>query len=257
MTDREKYLSEARKFIGKNGDYVCNKQLGLGAIYDWCAYVATLIFRICGWLGKYVREIEGGAGDIPRYSEGKYGTWFKKGTRAPQPADLFFLRYGGKVYSDKYHADHVGIVEKVDGDTITTLEGNVDGRSGNWAATSTFKRKTRRLSDGIVYAFYRPDWVEPKKTKSVDELAKEVITGKWGSGNERRQKLTAAGYDYNAVQKRVNELMSGRTQKKSVENLAREVIQGKWGSGDERKRRLTDAGYDYGKVQAKVNEIMR
>lgn len=44
-------------------------------------------------------------------------------------------------------------------------------------------------------------------TKSVDTLAKEVIQGKWGNGAERKQKLTAAGYDYNAVQKRVNELM--------------------------------------------------
>ena len=44
--------------------------------------------------------------------------------------------------------------------------------------------------------------------KSVDTLAKEVIAGKWGNGEERKQKLTAAGYYYNAVQKRVNEMLS-------------------------------------------------
>lgn len=44
--------------------------------------------------------------------------------------------------------------------------------------------------------------------KSIDTLAKEVIAGKWGNGEERKQKLTAAGYDYNAVQKRVNEILS-------------------------------------------------
>ena len=43
--------------------------------------------------------------------------------------------------------------------------------------------------------------------KTVDEIAREVINGKWGNGTERKSKLTAAGYDYNAVQKRVNELM--------------------------------------------------
>ena len=43
--------------------------------------------------------------------------------------------------------------------------------------------------------------------KSVDELAREVIAGKWGSGEERRKKLAAAGYNYSAVQDRVNELM--------------------------------------------------
>ena len=42
--------------------------------------------------------------------------------------------------------------------------------------------------------------------KSVDEIAKEVIAGKWGTGETRKSKLTAAGYNYDAVQKRVNEL---------------------------------------------------
>lgn len=48
--------------------------------------------------------------------------------------------------------------------------------------------------------------VHPAK-KSVDEIAREVIQGKWGNGTDRKNRLTNAGYDYNAVQKRVNELM--------------------------------------------------
>ena len=48
--------------------------------------------------------------------------------------------------------------------------------------------------------------VYPAK-KSIDEIAREVIQGKWGNGAERKQKLTDAGYDYNAVQNRVNELL--------------------------------------------------
>lgn len=44
-------------------------------------------------------------------------------------------------------------------------------------------------------------------TKTVDELAREVICGNWGDGTERKNRLTAAGYDYNAVQNRVNELL--------------------------------------------------
>lgn len=46
---------------------------------------------------------------------------------------------------------------------------------------------------------------QPKK--SVDEVAKEVIDGKWGNGDERKKELEDAGYDYDAVQKRVNELI--------------------------------------------------
>lgn len=42
--------------------------------------------------------------------------------------------------------------------------------------------------------------------KSVDEIAREVLLGKWGNGQERKDRLTKAGYDYSAVQKRVNEI---------------------------------------------------
>ena len=43
--------------------------------------------------------------------------------------------------------------------------------------------------------------------KSVDTVAREVIRGGWGNGDERKKKLTAAGYNYSTVQKRVNELL--------------------------------------------------
>lgn len=43
--------------------------------------------------------------------------------------------------------------------------------------------------------------------KSVDEIANEVIQGKWGNGEERKKRLIAAGYDYAEVQKKVNKLI--------------------------------------------------
>lgn len=43
--------------------------------------------------------------------------------------------------------------------------------------------------------------------KSIDELAREVIRGLWGDGQARKNNLEASGYDYEAVQKRVNELL--------------------------------------------------
>ena len=48
--------------------------------------------------------------------------------------------------------------------------------------------------------------VYPAK-KSVDEVAREVIQGKWGNGSERKNRLTAAGYNYNEVQKKVNSIL--------------------------------------------------
>ena len=45
------------------------------------------------------------------------------------------------------------------------------------------------------------------QTKTVDELAREVIDGKWGNGDARKKALKEAGYDYSAVQAKVNELV--------------------------------------------------
>lgn len=45
--------------------------------------------------------------------------------------------------------------------------------------------------------------------KSLEEIAAEVIAGEWGVGNDRRQRLTAAGYNYQEIQKIVNEVLKG------------------------------------------------
>lgn len=52
----------------------------------------------------------------------------------------------------------------------------------------------------------------PSANKTVDELAKEVINGKWGNGDDRYNRLTQSGYDYNAVQNRVNEILKGESK---------------------------------------------
>lgn len=94
--------------------------------------------------------------------------------------------------------------------------------------------------------------------KSVDELAREVIRGEWGNGSNRRVRLERAGYDYDVVQNRVNEILEGApsTPKKSIDELAREVIRGDWGNGSARRKALENAGYDYDAVQDRVNEIL-
>lgn len=95
-------------------------------------------------------------------------------------------------------------------------------------------------------------------SKFVDEVAKEVIAGKWGNGADRKSRLEKAGYNYAAVQAKVNELLSGKTTtKKSVNEVAKEVIAGKWGNGADRKKRLTAAGYNYTEVQKVVNKLLK
>ena len=292
MTDKEKFLAKAREYIGKNGNYVCNTKLHWGCIVDWCALAVSAIMQDCEFIGKYIKEVEGGAGSIPRKSvPAKCGEWFKKGTKKPQPADLFFTRKTDFPDEDEYFSSHVGIVESVDGDKITTLEGNVDGYSYDWAGTSTFKRKTRYLSDWNMYAFYRPFWKDEQKTTTTS-AKKDVEIYQLNSSKEVDYfvKVTAsdglnirqgAGIKYsklgavpfNEVVK-VTRFTSGGaykwglveydgikgwialdyTRKVSVDQLAHEVIQGKWGNGDTRKEML---GILYDEVQTRVNQMYK
>ena len=56
----------------------------------------------------------------------------------------------------------------------------------------------------------------PQYTKTVDELAQEVLAGLWGNGIIRKMKLTNARYDYQAVQKKVDEIIGRRKVSKKT-----------------------------------------
>lgn len=58
-----------------------------------------------------------------------------------------------------------------------------------------------------VYGWVNAEDVQSVTKKTIDEIAIEVKRGDWGNGDERKKQLTEAGYDYNSVQKRVEELM--------------------------------------------------
>jgi len=136
--------------------------------------------------------------------------------------------------------------------------------------------RPKSMVDSIVSQPKEAPKTEPEY-KEVDllEIAKNVIRGDWGNGDDRYNRLTAAGYDYNTVQTLVNDLLAGRaptvptTAKipvkkeepkpalKDIVTVAKEVIRGDWGNGDDRYNRLTAAGYDYYAVQAKVNELLK
>ena len=89
----------------------------------------------------------------------------------------------------------------------------------------------------------------------VEVIAREVIAGKWGTGEKRKILLAEAGYDVNEVQSEVNALLR-KSKLKSNDEIAREVIRGKWGDGVNRRTRLTNAGYDYITVQKIVNRVL-
>lgn len=79
--------------------------------------------------------------------------------------------------------------------------------------------------------------------KSIDILAREVIAGKYGCGDARKNAL---GNQYNAVQTRVNEYYS----------VVLACLRGDYGNGNERKEKVTAAGYDYASVQCIINQMI-
>ncbi len=101
--------------------------------------------------------------------------------------------------------------------------------------------------------------VQTTVNNNLEQIANEVIAGKWGNGEDRKNRLAKAGYDVNAVQNLVNQKLGVSVSKpnlKSIDEIAREVIQGKWGNGQERKTRLANAGYNVQAVQNRVNQLM-
>lgn len=188
----------------------------------------------------------------------RMGIWIEDGNITPRAGDIIFYNWDDNTQPNTGYADHVGIVESVGGYTITVIEGNMSERVG---------RRNIRVGNGNIRGYARPRYstssgntpVQPSTpTKDITTIAREVITGKWGNGDDRKNRLQSAGYDFNAVQNEVNRLLSGapaRPTLKPVNEIAREVLRGDWGNGSDRKKRLESAGYNYDAVQAEVNKI--
>ena len=177
----------------------------------------------------------------------KIGAWVEGDSYVPKGGDILFYDWDDSGKGENKNApDHVGIVEKVDSNTITVIEGNY---------SNSVKRRTIKVDGKYIRGYGVPKYDAEVATKTVTQLAREVLKGKWGNGSERKKRLTEAGYDYTAVQKEVNRLCS--SSKKSNNTIAKEVIQGKWGNGSDRKKRLTEAGYDPVAIQKIVNQLLK
>ena len=75
----------------------------------------------------------------------------------------------------------------------------------------------------IDYKKYLDDGIYAEKDiqlKSIDEVAQEVLDGKWGSGQARRVNLTSHGYNYALVQARVNEIVKQKKQSLPIIDLS-------------------------------------
>ena len=177
------------------------------------------------------------------------------------PGDWLYSRLGD--VAAKVTTNLSGVSTTQPSTSKTTEQAAREVIAGKWGNGQ--ERKDRLSAAGYDYSAIQAKVNElmgssvssPAPSKSIAELAQEVIQGKWGNGAERKDRLTAAGYNYSEIQAKVNELMENGTTGKTVDQLAREVIYGYWGNGQERKNRLTAAGYDYAAIQKRVNELLK
>jgi hypothetical protein len=238
----ENYTKYARDLHAK-GYYQASKQG-----YEWCdMFVDWCFLQAAGGDAKKAQAAH--------CQTGPYGAgcvfsarYFEQAGRLyndPKPGDqAFFAGY-----------EHTGIVESVTATHVTLIEGN---------ATNAVRRITYARNSGKIIKYGRPKFEAepaakpstPAPAKSIKEVANEVICGGWGNGADRKARLQAAGYDPEAVQAMVNELLKPKAPTKTVDDLAQEVIDGKWGNGADRKKKLEAAGYDYNAVQKRVNQLL-
>lgn len=165
-----------------------------------------------------------------------YNNYYNKGKGIPEGAITWYADYRSNPTksiikaTDLFQYSSTG---KIDG-----IKGNVD------------------VNDGDYTKFYSKSEVKEEITQAeIEALAKEVMAGKYGNGDERKQKL---GKYYDAVQKRVNELVAAqKTVKPVTDQVVADVIAGKYGNGEDRKKRLEAAGYIYRNVQDAVNKALK
>ncbi len=116
-------------------------------------------------------------------------------------------------YSQKAHAEtQLAKVKKAGFDTCIVKSGNLYKiQVGAYSNKSNAESMAEKLKKAGFDTYITTDAGEAVSSasikKSVTEVAKEVIAGKWGNGEERKKKLEAAGYNFEEVQKKVNALI--------------------------------------------------
>lgn len=144
--------------------------------------------------------------------------WQENDGYIPKPADAILYDWQDSESGDNTgNPDHIGIVVEVNAEDgyMVVIEGNY---------SNSVKKRTVAINGKYIRGFITPAYTDnavgntsQSPGKSVNEIAHEVIAGTWGTGAYRKEKLTAAGYDYKAVQNRVNEILNGGVVKAKTE----------------------------------------
>ena len=188
----------------------------------WCAAFVSTVSLQCGLRDIMPTEC-GCPGMVRLYQE--LGRWVEDDAYVPCPADVVFYDWQDTGYGDNVgQPDHVGIVTACDGQTMTIIEGN---------NANAVNKRVLAVNDRFIRGYGIPDFAskadgaepqpepapeptpQPEPEKPAEEptvdpfitaKAREVINGKWGNGQARKDALAA--WFVKAVQDEVNRLLA-------------------------------------------------
>lgn len=167
---------------------------------EWCATTVCAAFLNLGYSALIPMECS--CGKMVELAK-IMGIWQENDGYVPSAGDIILYDWQDSGKGDNTGwPDHVGIVEYVSGGKIVVIEGNYKGG---------VNRRTIAVDGKNIRGFICPRYdLEPITNwdgKTIEEIAREVIRGKWGNGSERKIRLEGAGYDYKVIQVKVNELV--------------------------------------------------
>jgi len=188
------------------------------ATWPWCAMFVSVVSLQCGLRGIMPTEC-GCPGMVRLYQE--LGRWVENDAYVPSLGDVIFYDWQDSGVGDNAgQPDHVGIVASCDGQTMTIIEGNCD---------NAVKTRALAVNARFIRGYGVPDYAskadgadpqpapeptpkpEPEKPAETDpfitKTAREVIAGKWGNGQARKDALAA--WFTKAVQDEVNRILGG------------------------------------------------
>lgn len=191
------------------------------ATWPWCAAFVSTVSLQCGLRDIMPTEC-GCPGMVRLYQE--LGRWVEDDAYIPSQGDVIFYDWQDTGYGDNVgHPDHVGIVLDCDGNNMTIIEGN---------NANAVNKRVLAVNDRFIRGFGVPDYAskadgaepqpepaptpQPEPEKPAEEsavdpfitkTAREVIAGKWGNGQARKDALAA--WFVKAVQDEVNRILGG------------------------------------------------
>lgn len=194
------------------------------ASWPWCAAFVSTVSLQCGLRDIMPTEC-GCPGMVRLYQE--IGRWVEDDAHVPSPGDVIFYDWQDSGYGDNAgQPDHVGIVLDCDGQNMTIIEGN---------NANAVNKRVLAVNDRFIRGYGVPDFAskadgaepqpapepapeptpqpepeKPAEESTVDPFitakAREVINGKWGNGQARKDALAA--WFVKTVQDEVNRLLA-------------------------------------------------